>query len=210
MCPAPPPASQPLEASSTALSPGNKDKRANSKAGTAGVCCLEIRRVCLKFSLSMLTEEGRLGWRGVILQSGEKRWVMECSCRALAFSAKVSSGPPTQLGPPHSSLSIPIPAPAQDPLVEPNSPSLFHHPQPTHFPYPASPGFSQQCPLPPALLTPPGAPVLALLSQGTHSASTSFPAPQPWCPSSQCAAQEKNTERRLSGHWEQAEGGSWG
>lgn len=30
------PATQPL-------SPGNKDKRANSKAGTAGVCCLEIR-----------------------------------------------------------------------------------------------------------------------------------------------------------------------
>ena len=52
------PAAQPL-------SPGNKDKRANSKAGTAGVCCLEIRRVCLKFSKSnLLTEEGRLGWGG--------------------------------------------------------------------------------------------------------------------------------------------------
>ena len=52
------PAAQPL-------SPGNKDKRANSKAGTAGVCCLEIRRVCLKCSKSnLLTEEGRLGWGG--------------------------------------------------------------------------------------------------------------------------------------------------
>lgn len=204
------PAAQPL-------SPGNKDKRANSKAGTAGVCCLEIRRVCLKFSKSnLLTEEGRLGWRGALFfRVGEKRWVMEC--RQWRSVLRSHLGHPTQLGPPHSSLSIPIPAPAQDPLVHRSlqTPPLSSlHPQPTQPPpYPCKPRLLPAVSPSPQPSSHCRHPAFGTSFQGTHSASTSHsPPPQPWCPLFPVCSTREKYGRRLSGHWEQAEeaaGASW-
>ena len=156
-----------------------------------------------------------MGRGALFFRVGEKRPVMEW--RQWRSVLRSYLGHPTQLGPPHSSLSIPIPAPAQNPLRHRSlqtRPSLFPAPP---APQPPPPPLQAQAspssvPFPPALLTLqtpcswhffPGHPL---------SFHPTFPAPQPWCPLFPTCSTREKCGRRLSGHWEQAEeaaGASW-
>ena len=130
-----------------------------------------------------------MGRGALFFRVGEKRWVMEW--RQWSSVLRSHLGHPTQLGPPYSSLSIPIPAPAQDPLLKepPNSPlSLPCNPHPS--PPLQAQASPNSVPLPPAS-SHCRHPALGTSFQGTHSASTPHP---PGVPSSQRATQEKNAE----------------
>lgn len=135
---------------------------------------------------------------------------------AVAFSAKVSSGPPH---PTRTSAFFiqhpnpcpsPGPSPAQEPPNSPLSPPCTPPPLPT----PASPGFSQQCPLPPSPPHTADTLLLTLLSRAPTQLPPHIPRspPPPWCPLFPTCNTREKCGRRLSGHWEQAEeaaGASW-
>ena len=133
-----------------------------------------------------------MGRGALFFRVGEKRWVIEW--RQWSSVLRSHLGHPTQLGPPYSSLSIPIPAPAQDPLLQepPNlplslpctphpSPPLQAQASPNSVPFPQPPHTADTL-------------LLELLSRAPTQLPPHIPPPNPGVPSSQRATQEKNAE----------------